>query len=64
MKEFCKFTTRSPAASYIPLPRFLFQDEALRDITNDEQNLVLWVGTKRLIKRRALETYIDRTYSG
>ena len=35
MKEFCKFTTESPAASYIPLPRFLFQDEALRDITND-----------------------------
>ena len=39
MKEFCKFTTRSPAASYIPLPRFLFQDEALRDITNDAKVL-------------------------
>ena len=25
--------------------------------------LVLWVGTKRLIKRRALEKYIDQTYS-
>ena len=32
MKDFCKFTTESPAASYMPLPRFLFQDEALRDI--------------------------------
>ena len=39
MKEFCKFTTESPAASYMPLPRFLFQDEALRDITNDAKVL-------------------------
>ena len=39
MKEFCKFTTKSPAASYMPLPRFLFQDEALRDITNDAKVL-------------------------
>ena len=38
-------------------------ENRLRDITNDEQNLVLWVGTKRLIKRRALEKYIDQTYS-
>lgn len=38
-------------------------ENRLRDITNDEQSLVLWVGTKRLIKRRALEKYIDRTYS-
>lgn len=38
-------------------------ENRLRDITNDEQNLVLWVGTKRLIKRRALEKYIDRTHS-
>lgn len=28
MKIFCKFTTDSPAASYVPLPRFLLQDEA------------------------------------
>ena len=35
-------------------------ENRLRDITNDEQSLVLWVGTKR---RRALEKYIDRTYS-
>ena len=39
MKEFCKFTTESPAASYIPLPRFLFQEETLRDITNDAKVL-------------------------
>ena len=39
MKEFCKFTTESPAASYMPLPRFLFQDETLRDITNDAKVL-------------------------
>lgn len=39
MKDFCKFTTESPAASYMPLPRFLFQDEALRDITNDAKVL-------------------------
>lgn len=39
MKDFCKFTTESPAASYMPLPRFLFRDEALRDITNDAKVL-------------------------
>lgn len=36
----------------------------LREITDgDAKNLVLWVGSKRLIKRRALEKYIDQTYS-
>ena len=39
MKIFCKFTTDSPAASYVPLPRFLLQDEALRDISNDAKVL-------------------------
>ena len=39
MKTFCKLTTQSPAASYVPLPRFLLQDEALRDISNDEKVL-------------------------
>ena len=39
MKDFCKFTMESPAASYMPLPRFLFQDETLRDITNDAKVL-------------------------
>lgn len=36
----------------------------LREITDDESNqLVLWVGKKRLIKRKPLEKYIDQTYS-
>ena len=39
MKIFCKLTAQSPAASYVPLPRFLLQDEALRDISNDAKVL-------------------------
>lgn len=39
MKTFCKLTMQSPAASYVPLPRFLIQDEALRDISNDAKVL-------------------------
>lgn len=39
MKTFCKLTTQSPATSYVPLPRFLLQDEALRDIRNDAKVL-------------------------
>lgn len=39
MKSFYKFTVNSPAASYIPLPRFLLQDEQLRDIRNDAKVL-------------------------
>ena len=39
MKSFYKFTVHSPAASYIPLPRFLLQDEQLRDISNDAKVL-------------------------
>lgn len=36
----------------------------LRDITNDDNcNFVLWVGKKRLIKRRLLEKFIDESYS-
>lgn len=36
----------------------------LREITDkDDSFLVLWVGKKRLIKRKALEKYIDKTYS-
>ena len=40
MKTFCKLTAQSPAASYVPLPRFLLQDEALRDISNDAKVLL------------------------
>ena len=39
MKTFCKLTAQSPAASYVPLPRFLLQDETLRDISNDAKVL-------------------------
>lgn len=39
MKSFYKFTVKSLAASYIPLPRFLLQDEQLRDISNDAKVL-------------------------
>lgn len=39
MKTFRKLTTQSPAASYVPLPRFLLQDEALRGISNDAKVL-------------------------
>ena len=39
MKTFCKLTMQSPAASYVPLPRFLLQDEALRGISNDAKVL-------------------------
>ncbi len=39
MKTFYKFTTGSPAASYVPLPRFLLQDETLCDISNDAKVL-------------------------
>ena len=36
----------------------------LREITDkDYKQLVLWVGSKRLIKRKALEKYIDQSYS-
>ena len=39
MKTFCRLTVQSSAASYVPLPRFLLQDEALRDIRNDAKVL-------------------------
>ena len=71
MKSFYKFTVKSPAASYIPLPRFLLQDEQLRDISNIGINkidsmlrapkcpFVLFVGTKKLVKRKEFEQYIS-----
>ena len=39
MKTFYKLTTQSPATSYMPLPSFLPQDEALRNISNDAKVL-------------------------
>ena len=44
MKTFCKLTAQSPATSYVPLPRFLLQDEALRDISNDAKVLYALLG--------------------
>ncbi|WP_288149207.1 excisionase [Bacteroides acidifaciens] len=36
----------------------------LRRMSNDEQcQFVLWIGSKRLIKRKKLDEYIDRMYS-
>lgn len=36
----------------------------LRDITNGEHcKLVLWVGIKRLIKRKLLDKYLEECYS-
>ena len=36
----------------------------LRDMTNDEScRFVLWVGNKRLIKRRLFDLFIEQAYS-
>ena len=53
MKTFCKLTTQSPAASYVPLPRFLLQDDALRDISNDAKVVHRQQKAKSARKRRS-----------
>lgn len=36
----------------------------LRDISNDERcSFVLWNGTKRLLKRKKLDEYLEKAYS-
>lgn len=36
----------------------------LRKMSNDEHcSFVLWIGTKRLIKRRKLDEYVENAYS-
>ena len=36
----------------------------LRKLTNDDQcEFVLWVGTKRLIKRKKLDEYLEKHFS-
>ena len=36
----------------------------LRKLTNDDQcEFVLWVGTKRLIKRKKLDQYLEKHFS-
>ena len=52
MKTFCKFTTGSPAASYVPLPRFLLQDETLCDISNDAKVLYALLLDRASISRQ------------
>ncbi|MBO4911603.1 MAG: transposase [Butyrivibrio sp.] len=31
--------------------------------SHPHNNLVIWVGSKRMIKRKKLEEYLDKTYS-
>lgn len=51
--------TLDEAASY-----FNIGTSKLREMTNDEScPYVLWVGSKRLIKRKALEAFLERSYS-
>ena len=52
MKVFCKFTTDSPAASYVPLPRFLLQDETLWEISNDAKVLYALLLDRASISRQ------------
>ena len=36
----------------------------LHEMTNDENcKFVLWIGNKRMIKRKALEKFLDESYS-
>lgn len=36
----------------------------LREITNDDNcKFVLWVGNKRLIKRKMMDQYLEQTFS-
>ena len=36
----------------------------LRDLTDDEScDFVLWVGTKRLLKRKKLDEFLEKAYS-
>ena len=57
MKNLCKFTVKSPATSYIPLPRFLLLDEELQDISNDAKILYALLLDRASISRQ--NGYID-----
>ena len=51
--------TVEEAAAYSGIGR-----NKLRSITDDEDcDFVLWVGSKRLIKRKLLDKFIDESYS-
>jgi hypothetical protein len=41
----------------------LGRDTLIEWADNDDLNLVVWTGRKRLYKRRRLEEYIDKVYS-
>ena len=56
--EKCTLTIEE-AAAY-----FGIGQNKLRELTEDPNcKFVLWVGTKRLIKRKLFEQYLDRTFS-
>ena len=57
MKNLCKFTVESPAASYIPLPRFLLLYEELQGISNDAKVLYALLLDRASISRQ--NGYID-----
>lgn len=57
MKNLCKFTVKSPSASYIPLLRFLLLDEELQDISNDAKVLYALLLDRASISRQ--NGYID-----
>lgn len=57
MKIFCRFTTDSPAASYVPLPRFLLQDETLCEISNDAKVLYALLLDRASISRK--NSYVE-----
>lgn len=51
--------TIEEAAAY-----FSIGENKLRELTSDENcKFVLWIGTKRLIKRHAFEKYLEQAYS-
>ncbi len=51
--------TVDEAASYSGIGR-----DKIKEISNDDRcPFVLWVGSKRLIKRKQFDAYIDKMYS-
>lgn len=51
--------TINEAAKYSGIGR-----NKIRELTEDEGcQFVLWIGTRRLIKRRKFDEYIEKTYS-
>lgn len=51
--------TIEEAAAY-----FGIGENKLRELTSDEDcKFVLWIGTKRLIKRRQFEQYLEHAFS-